>query len=110
VKLLFDENLSHRLCALLDDVFPLSAQVRGLGLEQANDEVIWARALAGAYAIVSLDADFAELSALRGAPPKVIWLRCGNQTTAFVAALLRAHATAIIAFVEDAEASCLEVY
>jgi predicted nuclease of predicted toxin-antitoxin system len=58
---------------------------------------------------VSLDADFAELAALRGAPPKVIWLRCGNQATAIVAGLLQKHGEAIAAF-ERNDAACLEIY
>jgi predicted nuclease of predicted toxin-antitoxin system len=58
---------------------------------------------------VSLDADFAELAALQGAPPKVIWLRCGNQPTEAIADLLRQHADAIAAFEKD-EAACLEIY
>ncbi len=37
------------------------------------------------------DADFGELSTLRGFPPKVIWLRLGNCTTAQIEGLLRLH-------------------
>jgi len=61
------------------------------------------------YTLVSLDADFAEMAALLGPPPKVIWLRHGNQSTAAVQALLRMHAEAIKAFEADA-AACLEIY
>jgi predicted nuclease of predicted toxin-antitoxin system len=59
--------------------------------------------------LVSLDADFAELAALRGPLPKVIWLRCGNQPTSIVEALLRSHGEAIAGFEHDA-AACLEIY
>jgi len=58
---------------------------------------------------VSLDADFAEIAALLGPPPKVIWLRCGNQSTAVVEDILRSHADAIKAFETD-PAACLEIY
>jgi predicted nuclease of predicted toxin-antitoxin system len=61
-------------------------------------------------AIVTLDADFADIAALRGAPPKVLWLRCGNQPTAFVADLLRRRALLIESFLGDSDTACLELY
>ena len=80
-----------------------------MGLAQANDAAIWERAKAGGFAIVSLDADFADMAALYGAPPKVIWLRCGNQPSVVIGNLLREHAEAIASFEQD-NASCLEIY
>jgi len=50
------------------------------------------------------------MAALRGVPPKVIWLRCGNRPTAFVAQMLRDRAAAIGDFADDANAACLELY
>jgi len=44
VKLLFDQNLSFRLCRLLADIFPDSSQVRLVGLAEAEDTVIWKNA------------------------------------------------------------------
>ena len=65
MKLLFDENLSFKLCK--------------------------------------------RLAVLAGPPPKVIWLRCGNQPTEFIEKLLRTHVEAIVAFEQDT-AACLEIY
>lgn len=110
MRLLFDQNLSHKLPHLLSDLFPSSAQVRLLDLGQADDRRIWDVAEAGGFGIVSLDADFAELAQLRGPPPKVIWLRCGNQPTQFVADLLRRQAAAVQDFETDSETACLELY
>jgi predicted nuclease of predicted toxin-antitoxin system len=109
MKLLFDENLGSVLCARLTDLFPGSAHVRLLGLTRASDRTIWERAKADGFVIVSLDADFADMAALFGSPPKVIWLRCGNQRSAAIEKLLRDHAEAIRSFEAD-EASCLEIY
>jgi len=109
MRLLFDENLSFRLCELLLDTFPGSQHVRRAGLERADDLTVWRYAKTHDYALVTLDADFAELAALFGAPPKVIWLRSGNRPTAEVATLLRQHRQAIEAFESDA-AACLEIY
>jgi predicted nuclease of predicted toxin-antitoxin system len=109
MKLLFDENLSFRLCRQLSDLFPASNQVRLLGLERADDHTIWNYAKANGFVLATLDADFVEIASLRGAPPKVIWLRCGNQPTAVIEGLLRSHATLIIDFQRD-KSACLEIY
>ena len=109
MKLLFDENLSLRLCERLARLFPGSVQVRPAGLSQADDRAIWDYARSNGFTIVSLDADFAERATLDGPPPKVIWLRCGNPSTDVIEKLLRDHAEAIEAFEQDA-AACLEIY
>ena len=80
MKLLFDQNLSHRLPRLLADLFPGSVHVRSLALDQASDDEIWEFAKAKDFCIVTQDSDFAERSRLYGAPPKVVWLRCSNST------------------------------
>lgn len=110
MKLLFDQNLSHRLCRLLADAFPGSEQVRAAGLDRASDDLIWEFARQGGFGIVTLDSDFADIAGLRGAPPKIIWLRCGNQATDFVEHLLRDHAALIANFMESDDAACLELY
>jgi predicted nuclease of predicted toxin-antitoxin system len=110
MKLLFDQNLSFRLCRQLADLFPASRSVRELGLERAGDGEIWDFAKSNDFILVSQDADFAEISALRGPPPKVIWLRCGNQPTPIVLSIMRYHAEAIAAFEADGDAAFLEIY
>ena len=45
MKLLFDQNLSPNLVALLADVFPGSLHIRDAGLERATDESVWRFAL-----------------------------------------------------------------
>ncbi|RST83854.1 hypothetical protein EJC49_22040 [Aquibium carbonis] len=110
MKLLFDQNLSFRLCRALADVFPNSQQTTAMGLAQASDAMLWTVAGRDGFTIVTLDADFAELAAHRGAPPKVIWLRCGNQPTAVIEQLLRSSAPLIADFIDRRGAVCLELY
>ncbi|SRR6266540_4157269 len=110
MKLLFDQNLSFKLCQRLSDVFPGSAQVRQLGLTEADDGIIWEYAKENSFIIVSQDADFADLAGVKGFPPKVIWLRCGNQRTTVIETLLRQSASRIAEFEQDSEAGCLEIY
>ena len=101
MKLLFDNNLSPRLVGQLADVFPDASHVALAGLERSADEDVWEYARAGGFVIVTKDADFNDLSALRGVPPKVIWLRVGNCPTTRIASLMRLHRTAIAAFAAD---------
>jgi predicted nuclease of predicted toxin-antitoxin system len=110
MKLLFDQNLSFKLCRSIDDLFPESNHVGLSGLSQAHDRDIWDYAKAYGFAIVSQDVDFAEMVALLGSPPKVIWLRIGNQSTAAISNLLRRHAELIAMFESDNDAVCLQLY
>ncbi|MGC2124589.1 MAG: DUF5615 family PIN-like protein [Xanthobacteraceae bacterium] len=109
MKLLFDENLSFKLCERIDDLFPGSSQVRLAGLSKADDRAVWNYAAANGFALETFDADLAERAALVGGPPKVLWLRCGNQSTTAIETLLRDHAEAIADFEQNA-AACLEIY
>jgi len=101
VKLLFDNNLSPRLPSLLVDVYPNAAHVALVGLQSATDDEVWEYAREGNFVIVTKDGDFNDLRALRGVPPKLVWLRVGNCPTSRVAALLRRHQAAISALASD---------
>jgi len=110
MKLLFDHNLSHKLCDRLANLYEASAHVRREGLAEASDEQIWTFAKAEGFVIVTQDADFVDLSCLRSHPPKVIWLRCGNQRTGVIESLLRQHYDRIYSFETDPAIGCLEIY
>ena len=101
MKLLFDQNLSPRLAARVADIFPDSSHVFWLGLDRAADEVVWGYARAEGYLLVTKDADFSELSTLRGFPPKVIWLRFGNCTAGQIEVLLRRRFDAVQNLADD---------
>lgn len=66
MKLLLDQNPSRRLLPDLVQSFPGSTQVQLAGLEQVGDADIWAYAKQHGFAIVTKDADFAELAWARG--------------------------------------------
>jgi predicted nuclease of predicted toxin-antitoxin system len=106
VKLLFDENLAPRLALALSDLYPDSAHVRDCGLRGSTDSLVWEYALANGFVIVSKDSDFSQRSALRGSPPKVIWLRIGNCNTARAEFILRNLVARVSAF-EQGKESCL---
>ena len=101
MKLLFDENLSPKLVQALGDLFPDSAHVDRLGLGGEPDEVVWLYAKENAYIVVSKDSDFHERSVLRGAPPKVVWIRRGNCSVRHIELLLRNRSEEIRKLAED---------
>ena len=109
MKLLLDQNLSPRLVYRFADLYPDAAHVSQVGLDRADDLTVWAHARAHGYAIVSKGSDFADVSVLRGVPPKLIWLRLGNCTTGDVERALRRAHQAIVDFVHDPAAGVLEL-
>jgi predicted nuclease of predicted toxin-antitoxin system len=66
MKLLFDQNLSFKLCRLLADAFPESNQIRLIGMEEAEDRAIWDHAKTDGFILVSQDVDFADMATLYG--------------------------------------------
>ena len=101
MRLLFDNNLSPRLVGYLADLFPASSHVALVGLERSSDDMVWEYARDGGFVIVTKDTDFGDLSALRGFPPKVVWIRVGNCPTARITYLLRTRYAEIVAFATD---------
>jgi predicted nuclease of predicted toxin-antitoxin system len=95
VKLLFDQNLSPKLVKRLADFYPSSNHLDLLGLGTADDVLVWKHAQINDFVIVTKDADFADLSVLRGFPPKVVWIRRGNCSTTNIEEILRDHQTNI---------------
>ena len=98
MKLLFDQNLSRHLVGQLRDVFPESEHVTALGLDAATDREIWEHAREHGHILVSKDSDFRQLAFLHGPPPKVVWLRVGNASTATVLRVILDHVEAIETF------------
>ncbi|WP_215223385.1 DUF5615 family PIN-like protein [Echinicola shivajiensis] len=112
MKVLFDQNVSFRIVNLLKDDYPEVKQVRLLGLENASDLKIWEYAKENDYTIITFDADFYELSNIKGHPPKIIWLRMGNTTTKSIAEKMISMKSVIADFIlsdDQKELACLEI-
>ena len=107
MKLLFDQNISPSLVALLADLFPGSLHVREAGLERATDESVWQFALERGFAIVTKDSDFQERSQMAGSAPRVVWVRRGNCSTRDIEAMLRKNAPRIAALEQETGAEFL---
>jgi len=110
MKLLFDENLSFKLRARVQDIFPGSQHVCGLDLEQSHDLDIWNFAKREGYVIVTKDADFNDLSVMRGFPPYVVWLRIGNTRVVQIEAVLRSHQEYLEKLVRDGNVGMIEIF
>jgi predicted nuclease of predicted toxin-antitoxin system len=53
--------------------------------------------------LISKDSDFAELVMRQGSPPKLIWLTCGNVSSAVLQTLLGARLREAIELLEGGE-------
>jgi predicted nuclease of predicted toxin-antitoxin system len=71
--------------------------------------VVWQLAVEHGCVLVTKDEGFHRLSVLRGAPPKVVWLRLGNCATTDIARLLRDRVDDILRFEAQAEVTFLEL-
>lgn len=107
MRILFDNNLSHKLPVLLQEIFPECAHLRDFNLSRSKDQFIWEFAKENQFVIVSKDVDFQQRALLLGFPPKVIWLRVGNQSTNNIKNLLIFHATDVKMFFQSCEQSLL---
>jgi len=81
-----------------------------VGLNNCDDIIIWSFAKNNDYAIVTLDADFSDISTLRGSPPKIIWLRTGNLGTNEIAEKIICNYSIIINFLVSFDQNCLEIF
>ncbi len=107
MKLLADENLPTRLIHDLADLFPESAHVNSVGLSGTADDIIWEYAKENSFAFLTKDKDFANLSMVRGAPPRVILLQTGNCSVEDVIRIIRNNAIRFAEFESDPKRSLL---
>lgn len=111
MHILLDQNLSFRLLRHIAAEFPAATHVKTLGLIDADDLEIFRFARQQKIAaILTQDEDFYKILLELGQPPKVIWLRTGNCSTAAVAEIVSTNADLIRQFLGDAELDCLEIY
>ncbi len=111
MKILLDQNISYRLIERIKSVFSEIQHVKDMGLIDENDYAIFMAAREARFdAILTLDADFHYLWQQFGTPPKVIWLRVGNCSTALLADILLGNSQRIEEFLTNTENDCLEIF
>ena len=109
MRLLFDQNLSYQLVAMLQDLYPQSAHVRLEGMADQEDLAIWEYARTNGFVIVTKDADYLTIGARLGHPPKVVRIGLGNCPTAVVADLLRVRRDELLRFSQDDHGAFIEL-
>ena len=105
--LLFDEISRRGLSQTLGIFIWVAPMVGDWGLTAASDRAIWQYGRDHGLVIFTKDEDFQRFSILYGSPPKVIWIRLGNCSTADITRLLRERREAIARFLADEEAAFL---
>jgi predicted nuclease of predicted toxin-antitoxin system len=110
MKLLFDENISFRIVKKSAEIFPDSIHVTDVSPLLASDAATFQYAKENEFMSVTFDEDFIDLQALRGFPPKVIWLRMGNSSTLSVLYKLSENTPAIRDLSENVQHGTLEIY
>ena len=108
MKLLVDNNISHRVAVIMNKYFTGCAHVSDYKLEQDTDDtLIWNFAKKNDFTILTKDNDFEAMSRLFGCPPKVIQLICGNKTTSAIIKIIEDNYNTIQQFVDDDVENCL---
>jgi len=83
--------------------------VRDIGMEQVGDKDIWGFAKRENFVIVTKDADFNDMSVMRGHPPYIVWLRTGNSRVSQIAASIRLYQTDIEEAVREGIFGIIEI-
>jgi predicted nuclease of predicted toxin-antitoxin system len=107
MKLLLDNNLSYKLCLPLQQHFAAVDHVKNLLTIETDDIAIWNYARESNYHILTKDNDFEEWSLLKGCPPKIIHLLCGNQTTSYILNLIVRNKLSIQNFINHSSGDCI---
>jgi predicted nuclease of predicted toxin-antitoxin system len=109
MKLLFDQQLSHKLVMLLKDLLPDSIHVRDVGHKSSDDKTIWNYAKENGLIIVTKDSDYFDFVQVFGYPPKIIWIKSGNGPTSLIANIIRKNYSVIQLSIKDPQIGIIEL-
>jgi predicted nuclease of predicted toxin-antitoxin system len=89
VTVWIDAQISPELAPWLADRFGVEAfSLRELNLVHASDPDIFFHARKADSIVLTKDRDFVDLLRRHGAPPRVIWITCGNTSNREMRAVL----------------------
>jgi predicted nuclease of predicted toxin-antitoxin system len=105
MKLWIDAQLSPALAIWIKENFSdiEATAVRELGLRDAEDPVIFFSARTASATVMTKDNDFVELQQRHGAPPKIIWVTCGNTSNNKLKSILLVNLQEAINLLESGE-------
>jgi predicted nuclease of predicted toxin-antitoxin system len=99
MRFLVDNALSPALAALLRDAGHHASDVREIGLQHAEDDVIFDRAAADSCVLVSADTDFSTILATRSAssPSLILFRGDGSRKADHLASVIMANLSEVAA-------------
>ena len=105
MKLWIDAQLSPHLAKWITENFATieAVAMRDLGLRDAEDQVIFFTARTVDATVMTKDSDFLEMQRRFGAPPKIIWVTCGNTSNARLREILSANLQKAVELLEGGE-------
>ena len=99
-----DAQVSPYLANWIEKEFNIQTKaVRDLGLRDATDKDIFEKAKLANAIIITKDIDFKILQDNLGAPPKIIWLTCGNTSNGRLKEILTANLKKSLAVMDAGE-------
>lgn len=99
MRFLVDNQLPRQLVRYLEERGHDAVHVVGIGLEAADDVIVWIRAFEDRRVVISKDEDFFFLANRPGDAGSLLWLRIGNcRKEALFAVLDRSLGTIVEAF------------
>jgi predicted nuclease of predicted toxin-antitoxin system len=99
-----DAQLSPAIAKWIENNFDVTAvALRDLGLRDAEDLEIFNAAKKSGAVVMTKDSDFVSLLERLDAPPKIIWLTCGNTSNANLKFILSRTLRDAIDFLESGE-------
>jgi predicted nuclease of predicted toxin-antitoxin system len=101
MKLWLDAQLSPEMAIWVTQHFGIETiAIRDVGLRNAEDREIFNAAKQPDTVLITKDSDFSELIQRFGAPPRVIWLRCGNTSNERLKQIFQRQLAEAIALIE----------
>ncbi len=111
MKILIDQNISHRIIPKLNAGFSEVFHIKNVNLIDNSDTTIFKFAQSNNFeAIITMDDDFQNIIAQHGAPPKIIWIRTGNCSTNYLAQKLNTNLIRIKFFLSEIEFDTIEIF
>ena len=99
-----DAHLSPAIAIWVNSTFKIKAfSLRDIGLRDAEDLEIFEVAKAQEFIFMIKDSDFVDLVERLEAPPKIIWLTCGNTSNARLREILSVTLVDALEFLQTGE-------
>ena len=109
MKIWIDAQLSPAIAVWINENFDVTASaVRDVGLRDAEDVEIFLAAKEADVVVMTKDRDFVDLLDRLDAPPKIIWLTCGNTSNAKLKSILVTHLSEALDILADE--NLVEIY